>query len=42
MAPSTNFLKYISHSKDKNPDNVEKATEKFKIIGEAYSVLKDK
>ncbi len=33
---------FIHKSKDKNPDNVEAATEKFKVIGEAYSVLKDK
>ncbi len=26
---------------DKNPDNVEEAEDKFRLIGEAYSILKD-
>ena len=42
MASSTNFLNLFLNSKDKNSGNEEVATEKFKVIGEAYSVLKDK
>jgi len=31
----------LLHHPDKNPDRVEEATERFKHIGEAYSVLRD-
>merc|ERR1719247_3314066 len=31
----------LRHHPDKNPDCVAEATEKFKLVAEAYSVLKD-
>jgi curved DNA-binding protein CbpA len=31
----------LRHHPDKNPDSVAEATEKFKLVAEAYSVLKD-
>lgn len=31
----------LRHHPDKNPDRLEEATERFKLIGEAYSVLRD-